>query len=233
MPLGSIISAAGNLIGGLFGKSSADAARSSAEAHAARQEALQREFAQSGIQWKVADAKKAGIHPLYALGAQTTSYAPTTIGHVADTSMPTAMAAMGQDIGRAVNATRTAPQRQAAFEKTVQDLSVQKMGLENQLLASQIAKLRASTNPPFPSEEDASAAKRPPLALGGRIATDPMVANTEEATKRWGESADWWFGPQVMWYDYLRTQGLPRSSNFIDVLANTLRRDTAKVRERR
>lgn len=30
---------------------------------------LQKQFAQTGIQWKVADAKKAGIHPVYALGA--------------------------------------------------------------------------------------------------------------------------------------------------------------------
>jgi hypothetical protein len=32
---------------------------------------MQREFAQKGIRWKVSDAKKAGIHPLYALGAST------------------------------------------------------------------------------------------------------------------------------------------------------------------
>jgi hypothetical protein len=35
--------------------------------------AMQRQFAQEGIGWKVADAKKAGIHPLFALGASTHS----------------------------------------------------------------------------------------------------------------------------------------------------------------
>jgi hypothetical protein len=35
--------------------------------------AMQKEFAQQGIGWKVADAKKAGIHPLFALGASTHS----------------------------------------------------------------------------------------------------------------------------------------------------------------
>lgn len=39
----------------------------------AQNNATQREFAQNGIQWKVEDAKKAGIHPLYALGASTAS----------------------------------------------------------------------------------------------------------------------------------------------------------------
>lgn len=36
----------------------------------------QREFAQNSIQWKVNDAKKAGIHPLMALGNNATSYTP-------------------------------------------------------------------------------------------------------------------------------------------------------------
>lgn len=44
--------------------------------NARSQIALQREFAQNSIQWRVADAKKAGIHPLAALGAQGTSYTP-------------------------------------------------------------------------------------------------------------------------------------------------------------
>lgn len=38
--------------------------------------ALQREFAQHGIQWKVADAQAAGVHPLYALGGGTPSFSP-------------------------------------------------------------------------------------------------------------------------------------------------------------
>lgn len=44
-----------------------------------------REVMQNQIQWKVEDAKKAGIHPLAAIGAPTVSYSPTVIG---DTSTP-------------------------------------------------------------------------------------------------------------------------------------------------
>lgn len=40
---------------------------------------LQREFAQNSIQWRVNDAKRAGIHPLYALGAQGSSYTPQSL----------------------------------------------------------------------------------------------------------------------------------------------------------
>lgn len=152
--LGALISAGTSLLGGLLGKSSADKDRKAAEANAARQEALQREFAQSGIQWKVEDAKKAGIHPLYALGANTHSYSPITVGSSADMSMPNAVASMGQDIGRAVDATRSSSQKITAFQQTAQQLTLQKMGLENELLASQIARSRSMSNPPMPSSGD-------------------------------------------------------------------------------
>lgn len=47
---------------------------------AKRQENLQREFAQNSIQWRTADAKKAGIHPVAALGSQGISYNPSYVG---------------------------------------------------------------------------------------------------------------------------------------------------------
>lgn len=41
---------------------------------------LAREFAKNGIQWRVEDAKKAGLHPLYALGAGATASPPQLLG---------------------------------------------------------------------------------------------------------------------------------------------------------
>lgn len=41
---------------------------------------MQKEFAQNGIQWKVQDAQKAGIHPAVALGAQTYQATPSSVG---------------------------------------------------------------------------------------------------------------------------------------------------------
>lgn len=68
--------------------------------------ALQREFAQSGIQWRVADAKAAGLHPLYAIGGSGASFSPNPVvvgggssGGGVDYSE------MGQNVGRAVAAT--------------------------------------------------------------------------------------------------------------------------------
>lgn len=47
-----------------------------AQALAQQNFAFQREFAESGIQKRIQDAKSAGIHPLYAIGANTPSVSP-------------------------------------------------------------------------------------------------------------------------------------------------------------
>lgn len=119
----------GTLIGGLLNWNSA-------KLEARHQERLQREFAQNAIQWKVADANKAGVHPLYALGAPTMGYSPVSIGG-AD-----AMPSMGQDISRAIGAGMPREGQVSAFDAGVQDLTLKKFGLENELLAIQIAKAK-------------------------------------------------------------------------------------------
>lgn len=47
-----------------------------AQALAQQNFAFQREFAESGIQKRIQDAKRAGIHPLFAIGANTPSVSP-------------------------------------------------------------------------------------------------------------------------------------------------------------
>lgn len=135
--LGNIISAGANLLGGLFGQNKQ-------EKMAKQNIQLQKDFAQQGIRWKVEDAKAAGIHPLYALGANTTSFSPVSIGN----DLSTGIANAGQDLSRAIDATRTHGERSAAVTKTMQDLSLQRMGLENELLSAQIAKTRQAGQPP-------------------------------------------------------------------------------------
>lgn len=178
--IGELIGGGMKLLGGILGDKSQ-------EKMAAQNIAHQREFAQSGIQWKVADAKKAGIHPLYALGASTHSFAPVSVG----TPLADAVGSMGQDIGRAVNAVLPKEDRQTAFQKSVEALSLEKLGLENQLLASKIRTInQAGSPPPMPSvgisEEKPS--DRPQLYRGGEIIpTDPYTSNAEDFQKRYGD----------------------------------------------
>jgi len=99
-------------VGGILG----DKATSSANAANA---SLQREMAQNGIRWRVEDAKAAGISPIAALGAQTSS---PTIGVMANTSTANALQNAGQ----------------ALKEKKLNDLNAQ-------LLESQIANNNAQS----------------------------------------------------------------------------------------
>lgn len=66
-----------------------------------KEEEKQVKFAKNTIQWKVADAIAAGIHPLYALGAATQSYQPLGVTS-GDMALGNAVAEGGQQIGRAV-----------------------------------------------------------------------------------------------------------------------------------
>lgn len=157
--LDALIAGGAKLLGGFLGQESA-------EENAAQNRALQREFAQNAIQWKVDDAKKAGIHPLYALGASTTSFSPVSVG----TPLADSISSMGADVGRAVNAVSTQGQRDTDFQNKVKELALTKGGLENELLASQIAQLKASQSPPFPS------------ATGG--SNDPVEGRSQDWSKR-------------------------------------------------
>lgn len=134
--LGGLLSAAASIAGGLMQR---QGQKDNVK--------LQKEFAQSGIQWKVEDAKKAGIHPLYALGAQTNSFAPQSVGDMG-------ISAAGQDIGRAITATSS-----QGSDAVAEKLSLERAGLENELLRTQIqgsklATIRQGATVPMPSAGD-------------------------------------------------------------------------------
>lgn len=152
--LPALIGAGATIAGGLI---SNRASRN----QAAAEQAAQREFAQHGIRWKVADAKAAGIHPLYALGASTHSYSPVMAGD----SLGAALGQAGQDIGRAIHATATAAERreqeqrlaEAARRAEAREIERHHSGLANdevqrQWYAAQIASLRQkASGPPSPA----------------------------------------------------------------------------------
>ena len=140
--LGALISAGSSILKGVLGKKSAKKQRDI-------EYERQKEFAQQGIRWKVADAKSAGIHPLYALGAGTTSYAPQYVG-----GSDSGIAAAGQEIGRAINTHESVGGRNKAFVEATQQLSLQRMELENQLLSSKIATANQTMHPPAPAGEN-------------------------------------------------------------------------------
>jgi len=118
--LGDLVSSAAKLFGG-------KTAQDSAEEIARQNIAQQRDFAQHGISWKVADAKASGLSPLAALGASTSSFSNVA----GDTSLGDSISDAGQDLGRAVNAGAKGPERQLLLEGA--KLDVEKKGLENNI----------------------------------------------------------------------------------------------------
>ena len=139
---GSIAGGIGAAVGGIAGLIGSG----QSQANASRLNELnyqhQKEFAQNGIRWKVADAKAAGLHPLAALGASTAQYTPATaIGDSPDWSF---LADAGQSIGRAVDAKRTQQERVEQQQK--QDaafaLKAENQKAENDLIRAQTASIQ-------------------------------------------------------------------------------------------
>jgi len=126
-PGGAIIQQGGQALDAYTGTSIANANLAIEGARDKANADLQREFAQQGIRWRVEDAKAAGIHPLYALGASGASAAPSF-----------SVQGSGQDLSRAIHATRTGPEREFA------ELQLQRGQLENLLLGLQVFGLAQS-----------------------------------------------------------------------------------------
>lgn len=196
--LGAIGGIAGSVLGGLFGNSQAD-----------KQADLQKEFAKNGVRWKVEDAKAAGIHPLYALGAQTTAYSPISVG-------TPDFATAGQNLGTAIHAATTKQEKVDGYTKTAQQLTLQNMGLQNDLLASQIAAFKApGRGPGLPGGQQLipGQGSTQVMRAGGEggltIEVDPRNTPAQKVEDQYGEVAGDSAGVLNVVNDMMKTQGTP------------------------
>ena len=136
----------GSAISGGLSYLGSRSANKSAEGIAEANMALQREFAQNGIRWKVEDAKQAGIHPLYALGASTPSFSPVSANF---SNQLDGLASASQDIGRAIDSTRTSSER---MESRIARLQVEGMEIDNAKKRAELRLLeQPASGPPGPS----------------------------------------------------------------------------------
>lgn len=77
--------------------------------NANKQEKLQKQFAQNSISWKAADAERAGISKVFAMGAPTHSYSPVSVGGLdnlggaIDTAVKTAIPGQSSGGGTTTN----------------------------------------------------------------------------------------------------------------------------------
>lgn len=141
---------------------------------AERDRKAQKQALQHTIRWRVADAKEAGIHPLFALGAQPMSVSPSYHG------IGQGFREMGQDLSRAKMAAMDRQERQAAEARATMAaaaetkrqaplaaLEMERAALENDLLRSQIARLNSAqigpggANPFGPSAAPGTVVRQP------------------------------------------------------------------------
>lgn len=140
------------LLGGMMGQNAQENANAANQALAQTQMAYQHEANTHGVRWKVADAVAAGLHPLAALGMSPASGVSASVGRQEpETGMAGALGDIGQDISRAMNATRTQNERVAAFNEQLRTLALNRGELQNQALELQIKRLEQQLNPPFPN----------------------------------------------------------------------------------
>lgn len=135
-------SAIGGAIGGALGLIGAGQSQANAERLNRLNYEHQKEFAQNGIRWRVADAKAAGLHPLAALGAQGASYSPSAV--IGDSPDFSFLKDMGQGIDRAMDAKATRQERVEREEKSnaLFDEELKGKQLQNQETETRIQQMK-------------------------------------------------------------------------------------------
>lgn len=114
--LGSLVAGLGAGIGGYFNYKAAQ-----------DQQAMQLKFAKNAIQWKAADAEKAGISKLYGIGAPTMSYSPVSTG------LGASGAIAGQALGRGIDAQQSQTSRVATLQQEIASAQLEGIKTDNQI----------------------------------------------------------------------------------------------------
>jgi hypothetical protein len=113
-------------VGSLFGGSSG-------RGQATQNFLWQRRFAKNAVRWRAEDAKRAGLHPLWAMGASVPSFQPTVVGQ-SDTGSSWSDAFT--QAGNALNHFAMAKQNIKESEARIGLLEAQKNEIENSKIAS-------------------------------------------------------------------------------------------------
>lgn len=172
--IGGGISALGNYFSG---REQADAVRDNA--------AMQREFAQHGIRWRVEDAKAAGIHPLYALGANVSQASPVSVG---DYGVGRSISDMGQNISRAMAATATSEERALAKIRLAgAQADLDGKLIDNQIRGSQLQGIQ-SVGPSFPGVDNFDFSGQPNASA---LVTRKPLRSTVSQPGRRAQEAGW------------------------------------------
>lgn len=146
-----------------------------------------KEFAQNQIQWKVADAKAAGLHPLAALGVSPYAAPASAVG--GDTSgLGQGLSEMGQNLSRSIDAMQSREDRIREQEKqdALQNL---KLKLELDKFANDQAETKSrialnSAREALTKTETANAVKSASVRAQPRIPSKPRIQASPDGSER-------------------------------------------------
>lgn len=186
------IAAGGKILGGVMSDRATSRQNAANIAH-------QKEFAQNAVQWKVEDAKKAGLHPLYALGANTTSFSP----------IPVTGSATGDAIARgAANVAES--MSKSKMNKLQTDLVEAQIQESRSRSIAALAQAKATNaEADFVTKQAIESAHRrdTQLKVGAvPITKDPNWSDTQDMEDRYGDVAGAIYGLAVGGADFVKTQ---------------------------
>jgi hypothetical protein len=136
------LSAAAGIAGSLLSSRSSDKDREAQQEQAQLNYEQQKEFAQNSIQWKAEDAKKAGLHPLFAMGAPLTAYSPSSFTPVGDGGSGLALAEAGRSLDSAISqrSVQAAKKHQLSFTKRMNESKLRQNVLQEDLMRADLHK---------------------------------------------------------------------------------------------
>lgn len=175
--IGKVVGGVVNGVTGILGINSQKDANSQANALAREQLEYQKELHKNQIQWKVEDAKKAGLHPLAALGVSPSSFSPVSgassgVNYSGLNGVGDMLSDLGQDIDRSILQAKTKEEQKDALRLQNQSIALDLRGkdLNNQILEAELASRRARLAqmmaPPTPASSGLPAAR---YAIPGQV----------------------------------------------------------------
>lgn len=168
---------AGPIVSGLFNSSSTSSANE-------KNYDAQKEFAQNGLQWKAADARAAGLHPLAALGGSGAAFSPSfSAGQMPNFDVSglfddmDAMSPSGQNTDRAQRATVS------DYDREMQAATLRNQQLQNALIEGQLAEtwgrvMGQPSNPPGPGPQSGTIPNRTGQVPQGVVQMKPSESES-------------------------------------------------------
>ena len=203
-PWSAVASVGSSLIGGLFGQS-------------AQNKSLdwQKKYARNRISYTVADAKKAGIHPLAALGSSAagTMGSPIPGGSPMGDAIGDAGAAIGAHLSKREARAAESEERAARLDVLRSEASRNRASAQAMLAdaTSRTAIMQARAKAVDVPTTDVVG--HPTVGVvatgkGQRLVADPDYSDAEVAQQRYGEVGEFAFGVRNLIADHIKKHGV-------------------------